>query len=83
MQFPPIYIIHDVKIEEITLVISLLTKHILGRSSFIKDDYFDTVTQDTFERLSDYVNKFETTPKPMPKDEVEKRRDISDEIYRS
>ena len=36
-----------------------------------------------FSTLTDYVNKYETTPEPNAlKIEVEKRRDISEEIYR-
>ena len=73
------------KIEEITLSKLILndtyTKKVLP---FIKDDYFDTPTHKVlFSTLSEYVNKFETTPEPNAlKIEVEKRRDISDEIYK-
>ena len=72
------------KIEEITLSKLILndtyTKKVLP---FIKDDYFDTPTHKVlFSTLSEYVNKFETTPEPNAlKIEVEKRRDISEEIY--
>ena len=73
------------KIEEITLSKLILndtyTKKVLP---FIKDDYFDTQTHKVlFSTLSEYVNKFETTPEPNAlKIEVEKRRDISEEIYK-
>ena len=73
------------KIEEITLSKLILndtyTKKVLP---FIKDDYFDTPTHKVlFSTLSEYVNKFETTPEPNAlKIEVEKRRDISEEIYK-
>ena len=40
-------------------------------------------TRYCLKHLSEYVNKFETTPEPNAlKIEVEKRRDISDEIYK-
>ena len=73
------------KIEEITLSKLILnetyTRKVLP---FIKDDYFDTPSHKVlFSTLSDYVNKFETTPEPNAlKIEVEKRRDISEEIYK-
>jgi len=72
------------KIEEITLSKLILndtyTKKVLP---FIKDDYFDAPSHKVlFSTLSEYVNKFETTPEPNAlKIEVEKRRDISEEIY--
>ena len=73
------------KIEEITLsnliINETYTRKVLP---FIKDDYFDAPSHKIlFSTLSDYVNKFETTPEPNAlKIEVEKRRDISDEIYK-
>ena len=73
------------KIEEITLSKLILnetyTRKVLP---FIKDDYYDTPSHKIlFSTLSDYVNKFETTPEPNAlKIEVEKRRDISEEIYK-
>ena len=73
------------KIEEITLSKLILndtyTKKVLP---FIKDDYFDTSSHKIlFSTLAEYVNKFETTPEPNAlKIEVEKRRDISEEIYK-
>ncbi len=75
----------SMKIEDITLSKLILndtyTKKVLP---FIKDDYFDSTSHKIlFSTLSDYVNKFETTPEPNAlKIEVEKRRDISDEIYK-
>ena len=72
------------KIEEVTLSKLILndtyTKKVLP---FIKDDYFETPSHKIlFSTLSEYVNKFETTPEPNAlKIEVEKRRDISEEIY--
>ena len=72
------------KIEEVTLSKLILndtyTKKVLP---FIKDDYFDLSSHKIlFSTLSEYVNKFETTPEPNAlKIEVEKRRDISEEIY--
>ena len=73
------------KIEEITLSKLILnetyTRKVLP---FIKDDYYDTPSHKIlFSTLSEYVNKFETTPEPNAlKIEVEKRRDISEEIYK-
>ena len=75
----------SMKIEDITLSKLILndtyTKKVLP---FIKDDYFDSTSHKIlFSTLSDYVNKFETTPEPNAlKIEVEKRRDISEEIYK-
>ena len=75
----------SLKIEEITLSKLILndtyTKKVLP---FIKDDYFDAPSHKIlFSTLSEYVNKFETTPEPNAlKIEVEKRRDISEEIYK-
>ena len=73
------------KIEEITLSKLILndtyTRKVLP---FIKDEYFDTTSHKIlFSTLTEYVNKYETTPEPNAlKIEVEKRRDISEEIYR-
>ena len=73
------------KIEEITLSKLILndtyTKKVLP---FIKDEYYDSQSHKIlFSTLSEYVNKFETTPEPNAlKIEVEKRRDISEEIYK-
>jgi replicative DNA helicase len=73
------------KIEEITLSNLIInepyTRKVLP---FIKDEYYDSQSHKIlFSTLSDYVNKFETTPEPNAlKIEVEKRRDISDEIYK-
>ena len=73
------------KIEEITLSKLILndtyTKKVLP---FIKDEYYDSHSHKIlFSTLSDYVNKFETTPEPNAlKIEVEKRRDISEEVYK-
>ena len=73
------------KIEEITLSKLILndtyTRKVLP---FIKDEYFDTTSHKVlFSTLTEYVNKYETTPEPNAlKIEVEKRRDISEEIYR-
>jgi len=73
------------KIEEITLSNLIInepyTRKVLP---FIKDEYYDSQSHKIlFSTLSDYVNKFETTPEPNAlKIEVEKRRDISEEIYK-
>ena len=73
------------KIEEITLSKLILndtyTRKVIP---FIKDEYFDSPSHKVlFSTLTDYVNKYETTPEPNAlKIEVEKRRDISEEIYR-
>ena len=72
------------KIEEITLSKLILNeKYTRKVLPFIKDDYFDLSSHKVlFSTLSEYVNKFETTPEPNAlKIEVEKRRDISEEIY--
>ena len=55
------------KIEEITLSNLIInepyTRKVLP---FIKDDYFDAPSHKIlFSTLSDYVNKFETTPEPV------------------
>ena len=71
------------KIEEITLSKLILndtyTRKVIP---FIKDEYFDSPSHKVlFSTLTDYVNKYETTPEPNAlKIEVEKRRDISEEI---
>ena len=75
----------SLKIEEITLSKLILndtyTRKVIP---FIKDEYFDSPSHKVlFSTLSDYVNKFETLPEPNAlKIEVEKRRDITEEIYR-
>jgi len=73
------------KIEEITLSKLILNDTYLRKvGPFIKDEYFDTTSHKVlFSTLTEYVNKYETTPEPNAlKIEVEKRRDISEEIYR-
>ena len=75
----------SLKIEEITLSKLILndtyTRKVIP---FIKDEYFDSPSHKVlFSTLSEYVNKFETLPEPNAlKIEVEKRRDITEEIYR-
>ena len=75
----------SLKLEEITLSKLILndtyTRKVLP---FIKDDYYDTTSHKIlFSTLSEYVNKFETLPEPNAlKIEIEKRRDITEEIYR-
>ena len=75
----------SLKIEEITLSKLILndtyTRKVIP---FIKDEYFESPSHKVlFSTLSEYVNKFETLPEPNAlKIEVEKRRDITEEIYR-
>ena len=74
----------SLKIEEVAL-----SKLILDESysrkvlPFIKPEYFDVYkSRILFETLSEYINEFDTTPEPNAlKIEVEKRRDITEDIY--
>ena len=74
----------SLKIEEVAL-----SKLILDESysrkvlPFIKPEYFDVYkSRVLFETLSEYINEFDTTPEPNAlKIEVEKRRDITEDIY--
>ena len=75
----------SLKIEEVAL-----SKLILDESysrkvlPFIKPEYFDVYkSRILFETLSEYINEFDTTPESPNalKIEVEKRRDITEDIY--
>jgi len=72
-------------IEEITLSKLILdyeyTRKVLP---FIKDEYFDTLhNRILFNTFDEYVKEYTVNPEPNAlKLEVEKRRDITDEIYR-
>ena len=74
----------SLKIEEVAL-----SKLILDESysrkvlPFISSEYFDVYkSRILFETLSEYINEFDTTPEANAlKIEVEKRRDITEDIY--
>ena len=75
----------SLKIEEVALS-KLILKEDYARKvlPFVKPEYFDAFTNRVlFETLSEYINKFDTTPEPNAlKIEIEKRKDITDDIYR-
>ena len=74
----------SLKIEEVALS-KLILKEDYARKvlPFVKPDYFDVFTNRVlFETLSEYISKFDTTPEPNAlKIEIEKRKDITDDIY--
>ena len=74
----------SLKIEEVALS-KLILKEDYARKvlPFVKPDYFDVFTNRVlFETLSEYITKFDTTPEPNAlKIEIEKRKDITDDIY--
>ena len=75
----------SLKIEEVALS-KLILKEDYARKvlPFVKPEYFDAFTNRVlFETLSEYINKFDTTPEPNAlKIEIEKRKDITDDIYK-
>jgi len=75
----------SLKIEEVALS-KLILKEDYARKvlPFVKPEYFDAFTNRVlFETLSEYISKFDTTPEPNAlKIEIEKRKDITDDIYR-
>ena len=75
----------SLKIEEVALS-KLILKEDYARKvlPFVKPDYFDVFTNRVlFETLSEYISKFDTTPEPNAlKIEIEKRKDITDDIYK-
>ena len=74
----------SLKIEEVALS-KLILKEDYARKvlPFVKPEYFDVFTNRVlFDTLSEYITKFDTTPEPNAlKIEIEKRKDITDEIY--
>ncbi len=75
----------SLKIEEIALSKLILNESYCRKvMPFIKSEYFDMHTHSVlFDTLSEYVNNFETTPEPNAlKIEVEKRRDITEDVYK-
>jgi len=75
----------SLKVEEITLSKLILEENYCRKVlPFIKDEYFDATTNRVlFNTLSDYISQYDTTPEPTAlKIEVEKRRDITEEVYR-
>ena len=74
----------SLKIEEVALS-KLILKEDYARKvlPFVKPEYFDVFTNRVlFDTLSEYINKFDTTPEPNAlKIEIEKRKDITDDIY--
>ena len=75
----------SLKVEEIALSKLILEENYCRKVlPFIKDEYFDALTNRVlFNTLSDYISQYDTTPEPTAlKIEVEKRRDITEEVYR-
>ena len=73
------------KIEEITLSKLILDENYCRQvMPFLKDDYFDTINnKGLFTAVQEYVQEFSAMPEPQAlKIEVEKRRDISEEIIK-
>ena len=73
------------KIEEITLSKLILDENYCRQvMPFLKDDYFDTINNKVlFTAVQEYVQEFSAMPEPQAlKIEVEKRRDISEEIIK-
>ncbi len=75
----------SLKVEEIALSKLILDEDYCRKVlPFIKDEYFDALTNRTlFNSLSEYINEYDTSPEPNAlKIEIEKRRDITEDIYR-
>ena len=75
----------SLKIEEVALSKLILNEPYARKVlPFVKPEYFDAFTNRVlFDTLSEYINKFDTTPEPNAlKIEIEKRKDITDDIYR-
>ena len=75
----------SLKVEEITLSKLILEENYCRKVlPFLKDEYFDALTNRVlFNTLSEYISQYDTTPEPTAlKIEVEKRRDITEEVYR-
>ena len=73
------------KIEEIALSKLILDENYCRQVlPFVKDEYFDTINHKVlFEVVHDYVQEFSGLPEPQAlKIEVEKRRDLSEEIIK-
>ena len=73
------------KIEEITLSKLILDENYCRQvMPFIKDEYFDTINNKVlFTAVQEYVEEYSVLPEPQAlKIEVEKRRDISEEIIK-
>ena len=73
------------KIEEITLSKLILNESYCRKvMPFIKREYFDGHPNGVlFETLTEYVSNFDTNPEPNAlKIEVEKRRDITEDVYK-
>ena len=74
----------SLKIEEVALSKLILDESYCRKVlPFIKPEYFDVYkSRILFETLSEYIDSFDTTPEPNAlKIEVEKRRDITEDIY--
>jgi len=75
----------SLQIEEVALSKLILDEGYCRKvMPFIKKEYFDAHRNTVlFETLVEYVNSFDTTPEPTAlKIEVEKRRDITDDIFK-
>ena len=74
----------SLKIEEVALSKLILQEDYCRKVlPFLKDEYFDMLTNRIlFNTLSEYISEYDTTPEPNAlKIEVEKRRDISEEVF--
>ena len=75
----------SLKIEEVALSKLILEEDYCRKVlPFLKDEYFDALSNRTlFNTLTEYINEYDTTPEPTAlKIEVEKRRDITEDIFR-
>ena len=75
----------SLKIEEVALSKLIINESYARKVlPFVKPEYFDAFTNRVlFETLSEYINRFDTTPEPNAlKIEIEKRKDITDDIYK-
>ena len=73
------------KLEEIALSKLILDENYCRQVlPFVKEEYFDTINHKIlFEVVHKYVQEFDGLPEPMAlKIEIEKRKDISEEILK-
>ena len=74
----------SLRIEEVSLSKLILNDEYCRKVlPFVKPEYFDVFTHKVlFETLAEYVNEFDVTPEPNAlMIEVEKRKDITEDIY--
>ena len=75
----------SLKIEEVALSKLILEEDYCRKVlPFLKDEYFDALSNRTlFNTLTEYINEYDNTPEPTAlKIEVEKRRDITEDIFK-